>query len=363
MKIRVADYFLIRFCQSCQPLLRRAARWETRYLRAELDGLTLDKPVFVTGLARSGTTLLLELLSSIDGMATHRYRDFPLLMTPYFWNRYLDFVPVNQQPLERAHRDRILITRENPEAMEEPLWHAYFPHLHSRNDLHRLTLRDANPEFEQFYLAHLRKILLIRQGTRYLAKGNYHVTRMEYLIHLFPDAHFVVPIRHPLTHVHSLVRQHQLFCDYAAADPRVPRYLEAAGHFEFGPQRLPIRLDGVQGDRILDAWANGEEYVGYAIQWKELYGFVQTLRQEHPQLKERIHLVRYEDLCADPHQTLRQLMERIEVDPVGAGRMLQQLNRVAKSQHLPTIADALTVRVWSEVQAVASSFHYERDGV
>lgn len=98
-------------------------------------------------------------------------------------------------------------------------------------------------------------------GSRYFAKGNYHVPRIEYLVHLFPDARFIVPVRHPLTHVHSLVRQYQLSSSYAAADARVPRYLEAAGHFEFGPQRIPIRLSAVQGDRILEAWAHGDEYL------------------------------------------------------------------------------------------------------
>ena len=358
MDIRTADYFLIRFCQRFEPLLRRAGNWETRHLAERLEAVPLEKPVFITGLARSGTTLLLELLATIDGAATHRYRDFPFLAIPYFWNQYLNRFPVQQQPVERAHKDRIFVTRENPEAMEEPLWHAFFPRVHSATALHRLTPDDADPKFESFYTAHLRKILLIRDGHRYVAKGNYHIPRIEYLAQLLPDARFVIPVREPLAHIHSLVRQHELFSSYAASDPRVPRYLEAAGHFEFGPQRVPIRLDRVEGDRILDAWAQGNEYLGYAIQWKELYGFVNSLLQSRPDLASRILLVRYEDLCSLPRETLGRILDHIDVDPKDAARTFERLDGISKSPHVPELPDNQRSAVWAEVAAIAATYGY-----
>ncbi len=358
MNIRASDYLLVRFCQNWRWLLRRIADWETSLLAARLACVRIEKPVFITGLARSGTTLLLELLATVEGAATHRYRDFPFLMIPYFWNRYLDRFPVEQEPVERAHKDRIFVTRENPEAMEEPLWQAFFPRFHSTTAVHRLTAADGDPDFERFYRAHLRKILLIRGGTRYFAKGNYHVPRIEYLAHLFPDARFIVPIRHPLTHVHSLVRQHQLFCSYAAADARVPRYLEAAGHFEFGPQRRPIRLDGREGDRILEAWSRGDDYLGYSIQWKELYHFVETLRTADRDLARRILVVRYEDLCDQPEATMERLLGDIEVERACASRVLAQLKTVSKSQHIPRLDDGQHRAILAEVGEVAEVFGY-----
>ncbi len=358
MKIQSSDYFLTCFCQKSQPFLRRVADWESNLLADKLAAVRIEKPVFITGLARSGTTLLLELFATIEGAVTHRYRDFPFLMIPYFWNRYLDWFPVRQEPVERAHRDRIYVTRENPEAMEEPLWQAFFPHVHSTTALHRLTAADGNPDFERFYKAHLGKMFLVRRGNRYFAKGNYHVPRIEYLTHLFPDAYFIVPIRHPLTHVHSLVRQHQLFSGYAAADRRVPRYLEAAGHFEFGPQRVPIRFDAVEGDRILEAWSHGDEYLGYCIQWKELYGFVDTLRAAHPAIARRILIVRYEDLCEQPEATMRQILGSIEVELGCAGRLLARLGSISKSQHAPHLDDSQRKAILAEVGDVAERYQY-----
>lgn len=65
MRIRSSDYFLVRFCEKSQPMLRRAADLETRILGSKLAAIPIETPVFITGLARSGTTLLLELLATL----------------------------------------------------------------------------------------------------------------------------------------------------------------------------------------------------------------------------------------------------------------------------------------------------------
>src|SRR5690606_8102595 len=118
---------------------------------------------------------------------------------------------------------------------------------------HVLTPEHANPEFDAFFAEHVRKILLVRGKPRYVSKGNYNVARLAYLARLFPDARFVIPVRHPVTHVESLVRQHALFSGYSRDDARVPEYLRAAGHYEFGPQRVPINVDAATTRCVLDA--------------------------------------------------------------------------------------------------------------
>lgn len=356
--IRATDYFLTQFCAQARPLLRWMGDWETRFLGRDLASIAIDRPVFITGLARSGTTLLLELLALVDGVATHRYRDFPFLMTPYLWNRYLDLFAGVQTPVERPHRDRVRITRESPEAMEEPLWQAFFPHVHADHASHRLSAETVNPAFECFYRDHIRKMLLIRRGSRYVAKGNYHIPRLEYLLHLFPDALFIIPVRRPLTHVHSLVRQHLQFCDYAASDPRVPRYLAAAGHFEFGPQRRPIRLSAAASDRIVQAWSCGEDYLAYSIQWAEIYGFVNALRT-NPDLAAHMLIVRYEDLCAEPDATLRRILDFAGFGLQAASRATVRLDTVSQSTHSPVLEPKLLAAINAEVRTIAMEYGYE----
>ncbi|MEX0606804.1 MAG: sulfotransferase, partial [Halofilum sp. (in: g-proteobacteria)] len=81
---------------------------ETRLLRQELDEVALDAPIYIAGLARSGSTLLLEVLSRHPDVGCHRYRDYPMLFTPYGWRRFLARVPQQRRaPVERAHADGI----------------------------------------------------------------------------------------------------------------------------------------------------------------------------------------------------------------------------------------------------------------
>ncbi|MGN6543685.1 MAG: sulfotransferase [Aureliella sp.] len=360
MKISTPDFLMVRFSQIFQRPLRWAGDLETSLLQGQLTNVPIDRPVFICGLARSGSTVLLELLAALPGVATHRYCDFPFLTIPYLWNRYLGKFERAEQPIERPHKDRIQITRRSPEAMEEPLWNAWFPQLHSpAANTHRMTAELRGEAFEQFHRAHLQKVLLLRDGQRYVAKNNYHATRIEYLASLYPNAEFIVPVRHPLAHVESLVRQHRLFCDYASREPRVPAYLAAAGHFEFGPQRLPIYVDRSAGERIIERWQAGDEHGGYSIQWNEVYGLVRDL-QSHSPLAGRIHVVRYEDFCASPQRVFADLL-----DAVGLGKVPEShapsLQSISQSQHATTLDVSQQRAVWAHLGEVAEHFGYRRE--
>src|SRR3546814_19092184 len=75
---------------------------------------------------------------------------------------------------------------------------------------------------------------------RSLAKGHYDYTRLGHLHRLFHDARFVVPIRDPVGHVASLMRQHERFRKVGREHPRARRHMRRAGHFEFGLDLRPI---------------------------------------------------------------------------------------------------------------------------
>lgn len=360
MKIQRSDYVLMRFAQTAGWLLRWLGNRETNHLLADLDNVSITQPVFITGLARSGTTILLTLLSKLSSVATHRYRDFPFLMIPYVWNRYLDRFSAEQQPVERAHRDRIYISPDSPEAFEEPLWQHFFPHVHEPRGIHLLGPQDRLRRFDDFFVGHIRKVLYIRGGTRYVSKGNYNFTRIGYLSDLFADARFIIPIRHPLTHVDSLVRKHRLFCEYAQADPRVPRYLAAAGHYEFGPQRVPVRLYEDTVDRVIQAWQSGDDYAGYAVQWAHVYRYLHELFRRQDDVSRRLLIVRYEDFCEQPAEWIERILQHSGFD-VSATHELGDLDHISKSP--ASVADlpaAAADEVWRETEDVASRFGYER---
>jgi len=356
LNLRQSDYLLSILAHRSRGLMRHLGGVESRWLGRKLQSIELNAPVFLTGLARSGTTILLEELARFPGVATHRYRDFPFLMTPVFWNRFTSRFAAKQEPVERPHKDRIRITAESPEAFEEPIWQFFFPEAHSPTSLHRLGADVKNEEFESFFRDHIRKVLLLRSGRRYLSKENYNVSRIEYLGRIFPDSRFLIPVRHPVDHVHSLVRQHRLFCDYDRQDRRVRSYLAMAGHYEFGPQRCPIRLDGDSGDRAFAAWQKGADYRGYAIQWAAIYRLIHQLCSREDGLSRRILVVRYEDFCATPHEVMRRILAHIDLPP----RALppDACSHISPPERSSEPASDSQKEIWQETRDCAACFGY-----
>ena len=300
--------------------------------RDELDAIAIDRPFYVAGLARSGSTILLELLAGRPGVATHRYRDFPPIYTPLFWNRAFAHVyRTDAPPAERAHKDRILVTPDSPEAMEEVLWMRFFPGAHDTGRSQVLDAATSNPAFERFYADHLKKILLVRGGRRYLSKGNYNLTRFAYLLKLFPTARFIVPVRDPRWHVASLMKQHRLFCAEERRDPRILKHMQRAGHFEFGLDRRAInvgdtakaaagsRRSGATARRCAAGRATGR--CSMASCW--LSG------RADPALGQAVLIVRYEDLCDGAEATLEAAFAHVglPLDPAAARAMAARLSQ------------------------------------
>ena len=310
---------------------QRLGDLESSAHRAELDAIPIDRPCYVAGLARSGSTILLEMLAGRPGVATHRYRDFPPLYTPLFWNRAFSHVyRGDMAPAERAHKDRILVTPDSPEAMEEVLWKRFFPNAHDTGCNQILDASVSNPQFERFYTDHLKKILLVRGGQRYLSKGNYNLSRFAYLQKLLPSAKFIVPVREPRWHVASLMKQHRLFCAEEERDPRILKHLQRAGHLEFGLDRRAINVGDTAAAQGIEAlWRDGQEVRGWARYWAILYGFVLDQRAANPGLGRAVMLVRYEDLCDRAEETLEAAFAHAELplDPPERAAMAARLSQ------------------------------------
>jgi hypothetical protein len=311
-------------------LFLRLGRWEADWADEALAAQAIDRPIYVTGLARSGSTILLELLAAHPDVATHRYKDFPLLQIPVWWNWFLDRASKRETaPVERAHKDRIQITPDSPEAMEEILWMAFFAKCHDPTVSNVLGEGDSAPEFEAFYRHHVRKLLLVRGGKRYLAKGNYNISRMGYLRKLFPDARFVVPVRDPVGHIASLMKQHRLFCDEETRDPRILDYMRRAGHFEFGLNRRPINLGDADTVRRIEAlWQAGDEIEGWAVYWAAVYGFVADTIENDAAAARQTLLVDYEELCQEPQHVLARVYRHVELE-IAAQTLQEQAARIS----------------------------------
>ncbi|HKT86350.1 MAG TPA: sulfotransferase [Novosphingobium sp.] len=244
--------------------------------------------VFVTGLARSGTTVMLRHLHRSGPFRSLTYRDMPFVLAPNLWKRFSARWQRRQEERLRAHGDRIMVSADSPEALEEVFWRIFSGSDYIRRD----ALVPYRPDGD--VLARFRRYVAAilapgGSGQRYLSKNNNNILRLSALRDAFPNAFVVIPFRHPATQASSLWRQHKLFSGMQEESPFVRSYMDWLGHHEFGQGHRPFLFGGGPPrdlspelpDYWLDTWTRAHEALT-------------------AQADERSLFVCYEDLCADP---------------------------------------------------------------
>lgn len=258
------------------PFVQRAlGELENDLFRRRFAEVTTEREVFVTGLPRAGTTLLLELLHETGEFATWSYRHMPFVLAPLLWARASR--PFHKQAVSvaRAHGDGMSISYDSPEAFEEVVWLAYLKDRIVRGDrLAPLAAGQETAEFAEAFQLTVRK-LLAAAGTgttlRYLSKNNANLSRIGVLRKLFPTATVVVPFRQPLAHVGSLMHQHARFRERHRRDRFSQRYMAWIGHYDFGANFRPIDFDGWLGEGAVPAQPDLDFWLRY---WSAAYRHV-----------------------------------------------------------------------------------------
>ncbi|WP_428266990.1 sulfotransferase [Haliangium sp.] len=310
-------YWLTRAVHALAPLLTEVSKLETLAVRERVSDIAVDRPIYICGVPRSGTTISLEMFSQHPSVATHRYSDFSLPFLPV-WAPHITSLlglPRMSSPVERSHRDRVMITSDSPECVEEMFWERYFDNLHDEARCNVLDAETSNPAFEAFYRDHIRKLLAVRGGARYLTKSNCCVLRLRYLLRVFPDVRILLYIRNPIDHVASIVKQDRLFGILGRKNPRRALMSRLHGHHHFGSARIFNHLGDAehvaQVRRLAEA---GRSPVAWALQWAATYGYVADQLEADPALAAVTKIVRYEDLCADPRPTIDGILAHAELD-------------------------------------------------
>lgn len=113
-----------------------------------------DNHVFVAGLVRSGTTILLNALYKSDEFSSLSYQDMPFVLAPNLWSK-LSSSKKHMDFMERAHCDGIKVSSESPEAFEEVFW---------------MTFNESDQDTKEKFKSYVQLINQKYHKERYLSK-------------------------------------------------------------------------------------------------------------------------------------------------------------------------------------------------
>ncbi|MFX0039660.1 MAG: sulfotransferase [Promethearchaeota archaeon] len=310
-----AAYGITKFFSSLKLLSFLLDKIETMFLQNDIKEVLIDRPIYITGLARAGTTIVLEMLEKHPDLASHKYKNVIMPYLPDWFSQMADRFNFYNKPFERLHRDGIIVTRNSPEAVEEVFWQIFFNDLHNENVSNIITKNMINQKFEKFYHNHIKKLIVNQGCIRYLAKNNYLVSRLDYLLQIFPDSKLLLIIRNPVEHIASLIKQTKLFIKLEQENPLLPDWLKIVGHNEFGRNQCCINLSNTELiNEIHKLWRSRKTYVkGWAYYWNSIYDFLANQLETAKELKKVTLIVKYEDLCETPATIIDKILKHTEL--------------------------------------------------
>ena len=258
----------------------------------------IKKPIFITGLARGGTTILLEVLYSTGKFSSLTYRNMPFPLNPGMWTRLSKFLLSSGEKKERAHKDRIMVNLDSPEEFDEVFWLTFGRESYVKAD--HLTNYDPSEDTLDKYSRYISRVT--DNNKRYISKNNNNTLRIKSLKKKFPDCSIIVPFRDPIEHAHSLFKQHKKYLNDHNDDKFIKDYMGWLGHFEFGPGKRPFKLNGGAKGKYTDG--NINYWLNY---WVNVYQYLLSVEED-------ILFFDYDLFCQHPYDVWNSFCSEIEFD-------------------------------------------------
>ncbi len=232
-----------------------------------------EEHIFIAGMARAGTTILMNALFKSNHFGSLSYADMPFVLAPNLWSK-ISPIKGNLEFKERAHGDGIKVSAESPEAFEEVFWKTFAD--------------KKEEELEEKFRIYVSNIIRRYKKQRYLSKNNQNLKRINLINSFFSNSIIFIPFRNPLQHSYSLQTQHLKFVKDAKNENFVAKYMKWIGHTEFGPNYIPIYNQNLN-------FNNYSEINHWLEQWILIYSYAFELLKN----KQNVHFISYEKLCSD----------------------------------------------------------------
>ena len=139
-----------------------------------------EKHIFISGLARSGSTLLLNILSQNNNFCSFTYNDMPMILAPNLWSKFFRKKTKFKKLEKRAHNDLINININSPEAFDEIFWKYILKNNYINNEF------IVNTSILDEHLLEYSKLITLVCGKygkkNYLSKNNNSIFRIEKIL-------------------------------------------------------------------------------------------------------------------------------------------------------------------------------------
>ena len=267
--------------------------------------------IFITGLARSGTTAMLNKIYLENKIASITYKNMPFVLSPSLSNIFAKLSQKNKKissKSERIHGDGIQISIDSPECLDEPFWIKenanYFNEKLNTNKIYKREILEA---YENF----LNKHSTYQKRDKILIKNNNNHVRLKQLCNFFKNDIFIVLYRDPLSQSYSLQNTHNKIIKSQNDDEFVTKYMNLIGHREFGLNQMPFKYKNQKYN--LKKISDTHDSINYWLQtWINAYSWIYEFIKSN--IRNNVFLISYEEVCTPNNKKLSSIINRAKLN-------------------------------------------------
>jgi hypothetical protein len=317
----------------------------------------VDRPIFVLGNFRSGTTFLEQVLARHPSLGHFTWLTSAFPRSPRFAALMRRTIPGFAFSSVLPHQPNMVADAESPFEAES-IWRFCRNNVWSRAATNVLDADFSDPPFERLLRRTIHKQLRLQGKARFLHKNPPNTARLGFLARVFPDARFVYIVRHPLRMLRSQLDMENLF--RRVFPPTAGRdYGEAFFNLYLPPARLFVRTSR---HAEIAAALTRDPPLAVAMSLTDVHRECERMIERRG-LQGRVLTLRYEDLVADFEPEMAKVLSFVGLEDDVARKLARAQARsvdsglTSRRSPLPRFSPA----VLSALQPLLERFGYRAE--
>jgi hypothetical protein len=298
--------------------------YERKVLKVDIRGIDVDRPIFLVGLPRSGTTMIQDILCAHESVAylTNAMQRHPrhLCAVEDIRRRLkLDF------ETDRFLGDSVRVSPGSP-SDATALWAKWFDVDPFSLEYRERKTSDFSEETIADMKDTIRRITWFFGGRnkRFFSKLLVLFPHLSLVNELFPDAKLIHMVRDPRLTANSMLKLYRRFHDHQKGLGKQQRDKRAEGRIFIPYPRFPGLKSYAEAYGVDDIRTT-------AHLWNEAIDTIDAVRNQMGSFCE----VRYEDVLSEPRATVQQILDFCELPPARPGTtpFWEKLSQIGELHH------------------------------